>query len=155
MTDEIYCSPIGKIYVQTNHKQIKSLWIEGKKVQTGHNEPALVKDLICQLDAYFEDSRYKFDLPVRLEGTDFQQRVWKALTRIPAGRTMSYGQLADRLGSSPRAVGNACRANPVPLIIPCHRVIARNGLGGYDGKTSGQRMNIKRWLLQHEHVIVD
>ncbi len=87
-----------------------------------------------------------------LPGTAFQQRVWQALLRIPAGETRSYGVLAAELGSSAQAVGNACRSNPVPIVIPCHRVVAVNGMGGYAGATAGYKMQIKRWLLQHEGV---
>jgi methylated-DNA-[protein]-cysteine S-methyltransferase len=82
-------------------------------------------------------------------GTVFQQRVWQAIASIPLGQTRSYGQLAEQLNSGPRAVANACGANRIPLIIPCHRVLAKNGLGGFmQGKKNG--LNIKRWLLAHE-----
>ena len=112
----------------------------------------LSQQLHAELQAYFTDRRFQFSLPLELHGTDFQQRIWRALSRIPAGSTTTYGQLARQLHSSPRAVGNACRANPVPIIIPCHRVVAKQGLGGYDGQTEGGRLAIKRWLLQHEGV---
>ena len=72
------------------------------------------------------------------------------MRRIPAGKTLSYGVLAKKLDTSARAVGNACRANPVPIIVPCHRVVASNGMGGFMGKRSGSPLDLKHWLLAHE-----
>lgn len=83
-------------------------------------------------------------------GTPFQQRVWQALRAIPPGQPYSYGELAHRLGSSPRAVAGACRANPIPLLIPCHRVVAAHGPGGFMGATEGEPLRLKNWLLEHE-----
>jgi methylated-DNA-[protein]-cysteine S-methyltransferase len=76
--------------------------------------------------------------------------VWQALRRIPGGSTQSYGELARQLHTAPRAVGQACGANPIPVIIPCHRVLARNGLGGFMSSAGGDSLAIKRWLLEHE-----
>jgi methylated-DNA-[protein]-cysteine S-methyltransferase len=87
------------------------------------------------------------------EGTAFQQRVWQRLQGIPRGQVMHYAELAQELGTSARAVAGACRANPIPFIVPCHRVIAASGPGGYMGKTGGQALAIKRWLLQHEGYV--
>ncbi len=112
----------------------------------------LAKEVAAQLDSYFGDAGYSFDLPVELQGTPFQRRVWQALVSIPSGETSTYGAIAQRLASSPRAVGNACRSNPLPVIVPCHRVVSASGLGGYAGHTSGRNMSIKRWLLAHETV---
>ncbi len=89
-------------------------------------------------------------MKLKTGGTDFQQNVWKRLLQIPLGSTATYGQLADELNSSPRAVGNACRGNPCPLVIPCHRVVGKSGLGGFSGQVSGPKLAIKRWLLTHE-----
>ena len=107
-----------------------------------------------QLKRYFASPQAGFDLPLQQRGTAYQQRVWRALQRIPAGHTLTYGQLAKRLHSSPRAIGNACRQNPLPLLVPCHRVVAATGLGGFAGKTSGAPLALKRWLLKHEGVTV-
>ena len=106
-----------------------------------------------QLNAYFEGRCFVFDLPLALAGTPFQQRVWAALQAIPPGQTRTYGELARELGSAPRAIGQACRANPCPIVVPCHRVVARQGLGGFAGDTSGRRLAAKRWLLEHEGAI--
>jgi len=96
--------------------------------------------------------RPHFDSELMPAGTEFQQKVWKALQDIPAGRIVTYGELAKELNTSARAVGNACRRNPIPVIIPCHRVVARAGIGGFSGATKGSMLNIKKWLLNHEGV---
>ncbi|MEO5341724.1 MAG: methylated-DNA--[protein]-cysteine S-methyltransferase [Gammaproteobacteria bacterium SHHR-1] len=117
---------------------------------------ALGHEWLCKpLLDYFTDGHRPIALPLDLRGTDFQRRVWQALLQIPPGQTRSYGQLARQLGSSAQAVGNACRANPCPLVVPCHRVLAKQGLGGYCGQTQGEQLQIKRWLLRHEGVGLD
>jgi methylated-DNA-[protein]-cysteine S-methyltransferase len=111
----------------------------------------VLADKVCaQLRAYLADPAFVFDLPLDAAGTPFRSRVWQALQRIPSGQTLSYGELAKQLHSAPRAIGQACGANPIPLIIPCHRVLARNGLGGFMNSSGGDPLSIKRWLLQHE-----
>jgi methylated-DNA-[protein]-cysteine S-methyltransferase len=102
---------------------------------------------------YFSRTPHMPPPPLKPQGTPFQQRVWQRLLQIPSGAVVRYGELAQELGSSARAVAGACRANPIPLIIPCHRVIAATGPGGYMGQSGGEALAIKRWLLQHEgHV---
>ncbi len=105
---------------------------------------------VAQLELYFRNPHWPFDLRLQLQGSDFQQRVWQALREIPVGTTLTYGQLAWRLESSARAVGGACRANPIPLIVPCHRIVAATGVGGFMGHRAGDEISIKTWLLQHE-----
>lgn len=112
----------------------------------------LPEAVATQLDAYFEDGSRGFDLKLHLNGTYFQRRVWKALQEIPPGVAVTYGDLASQLRTGARAVGGACRANPCPIIVPCHRVVASNGLGGFAGDTSGRKLDAKRWLLRHEGV---
>ncbi|OAN50330.1 cysteine methyltransferase [Paramagnetospirillum marisnigri] len=103
-----------------------------------------------QLEEYFEGSRKSFDLPLAPHGTEFQRKVWAALSEIPFGATLTYGQLAEKLGTAPRALGGACGRNPIPVIIPCHRVLAANGgLGGYSGIDG---IETKQFLLKHEGV---
>lgn len=113
-------------------------------------QDAISRRACTQLQAYLADPLFSFDLPLALHGTAFQSRVWQALRQIPSGSTQSYGELARRLSSAPRAVGQACGANPVPVIIPCHRVLARDGLGGFMNSAGSDPLAIKRWLLQHE-----
>jgi methylated-DNA-[protein]-cysteine S-methyltransferase len=107
-----------------------------------------------QLERYREDPDAKFDLPLLIEGTEFQRRLWSALGEIPRGRTLTYGELARKLGAhSPvdaRAVGQACGDNRLPIVIPCHRVVAADGIGGFAHSTGGYLVEAKRWLLLHE-----
>lgn len=110
----------------------------------------LAAEAVRQLQDYFRTPLRGFALPLMPRGTAFQQRVWQALLQIPCGSTRSYGALAGLLGSSARAVGGACRANPIPIIIPCHRVVAKEGLGGFMGVTAGHGLRIKQYLLAHE-----
>ncbi len=110
----------------------------------------LARRAVSQLENYFADPEWMFDLPLDLQGSKFQLRVWRRLGEIPAGRPLSYGELATGIGSGARAVGNACRRNPVPLVLPCHRVVAKSGLGGFAGSTRGGFMPIKQALLAHE-----
>ncbi len=110
----------------------------------------LLKECQQQIQAYCRERSFEFDLPLSPAGTDFQQSVWQALQQISWGNVQSYGDIAARLASSPRAVGNACRRNPLPLIVPCHRVVARSGIGGYAGDTDGGYLLIKQKLLRHE-----
>lgn len=114
---------------------------------------ALAREIVRQFDAYFAGPRgFSFDLPLATNGTAYQRKVWSALRAIPAGRTLSYGELARQLGSAPRAIGGACRGNPVPIVIPCHRVLSADGrLGGFMGRVGeGPELGIKAWLLDHE-----
>ena len=111
----------------------------------------LVQRAYMQIQAYLEQPNTAFNIPFTPNGTAFQQRVWQAISQIPAGQTLSYGQLAHSIGSGPRAVANACGANCLPIIIPCHRVVAQNGLGGFmQSKANG--LSVKKWLLQHEGI---
>ncbi|OGT22251.1 MAG: hypothetical protein A3C55_01075 [Gammaproteobacteria bacterium RIFCSPHIGHO2_02_FULL_42_13] len=110
------------------------------------------KHVARQLTQYFKCAAMQFDLPLQLIGTPFQKRVWRALQQIKPGETSTYGELAKRLKTSPRAIGNACRANPITLVIPCHRVLAKHHDGGYSGQTTGKLMNMKRWLLDYERL---
>ena len=103
-----------------------------------------------QLERYFEDPEFRFDVPLAAQGTPFQRRVWRKIAAIGPGLTRSYGEIARELGSSPRAVGQACGANPVPLVVPCHRVLAAGGLGGFAHHEGGFHLAVKRWLLAHE-----
>ena len=100
-----------------------------------------------QMHAYFDGALKRFDLPLAPRGTVFRQRVWQALRDIPYGLTWTYGELAMQVGGCPRAVGGANGANPLPIIVPCHRVVASKGVGGYSG---GNGVFTKRWLLTHE-----
>jgi methylated-DNA-[protein]-cysteine S-methyltransferase len=106
--------------------------------------------LVRELDAYWHNPAHPIDVLFVPAGTPFQLRVWHALLAIPAGQPATYGALAKRLGTAARAVGQACGANPLPILIPCHRVVAANGLGGFIHASSGAALDVKTWLLAHE-----
>ena len=113
------------------------------------------KDLlavITKLRGYFSDGHALSEIPIQLQGTDHQRRVWQAIQTIPAGAVATYAELAKHIGSHPRAIGGACRRNPIPIIVPCHRVVASNGIGGFAGAVGGKHIDIKQWLLNHEEA---
>jgi methylated-DNA-[protein]-cysteine S-methyltransferase len=137
-------SPFGDISVSEQDGAIVAVdWGWGRDQQ----ETRLLARTRDQLFAYFDRELIAFDLPLAPAGTEFQRRVWAALQRIPYGQTRSYGALAVELGSAARAVGQANAANPIPIVIPCHRVVASSGIGGYSG---GDGLATKRALLALE-----
>lgn len=121
----------------------------------GHREIApldrIAEDAVRQLERYLADPQFTFTLPLRPSGTTFRRSVWDAIASIPVGESRTYGELARALHSAPRAVGGACGANPIALVIPCHRVVgSRGALGGFMNAAHGDPIAIKRWLLTHE-----
>lgn len=110
------------------------------------------KEIVRQFNAYFFAGTPYFSLPLAPSGSEFQQRVWQQLRQIPYGQSVTYGRLAHHLGSSARAVGGACRRNPIPLLVPCHRVVAAAGLGGFSGHREGPMLRLKGWLLALERA---
>ena len=141
-------SQIGPLEVVGNQKGILTIVFGADEFETDRNLPAIMTECLRQLADYFKSRRRKFSVPLLLEGTDFQKAVWRQLQKIPFGQTASYGDVARAVGNPRafRAVGNANNKNPIPLIIPCHRVI------GSDGKLVGFGGGIwrKEWLLDHE-----
>jgi methylated-DNA-[protein]-cysteine S-methyltransferase len=114
-------------------------------------QTALAAEAVRQLHAYVADADFSFSLPLRPSGTTFQRRVWEQIAAIPGHQTRTYGEIAKALHNAPRAVGQACGANPFPLVVPCHRVIATGGgLGGFARQRGGFLLDVKRWLLAHE-----
>ena len=112
----------------------------------------LAKEAVRQLRAYLNDPAFEFGLPLAPAGTPFQRKVWQQISAIPPGHTTSYGELAKAIKSAPRAVGGACGANPYPIVVPCHRVVAASGgIGGFGHQREGLLLDIKHWLLAHEH----
>jgi O-6-methylguanine DNA methyltransferase len=155
-------SPIGKIHLALTEKGLFEIGIRDsekrflKPLQKTCNikplkDDAAFKDLVRLLKRYLNGEKLRIDIPFDLKGTSFEKKVWKALLKIPYGKTKSYGEIAKEIGlpNGARAVGNACGKNPIPIIIPCHRVIAGNdGLGGYTGG-----IGIKKRLLRIECVL--
>jgi len=112
----------------------------------------LAENVCRQIERYLDDPGYRFDLPFEFNGTAFQCRVWQAICTIPSGRTLTYLDIARKLATAPRPVGGACGANRIPIVIPCHRVVGSNGLGGFMKARDGFPLDIKRWLLKHEGI---
>jgi methylated-DNA-[protein]-cysteine S-methyltransferase len=113
----------------------------------------MARQVCAQLNNYFADPAFCFTIPVSTGGTAHQNKVWRAMRAIPRGQMRSYGEIAAQLRSSPLAVGQACGANPVPIVIPCHRIVGKSGLGGFANHRDGYWLDIKRWLLTHEGAI--
>ncbi len=146
----VIAAPFGRLGVRLADGRLADIDFLDSKIPLRAPRDVSSRRVCTALRAYLKNPRSKFRLALETGGTDFQQRVWRALQRIPAGKVLSYGELARKLHTGPRAVGNACRANPVPVVVPCHRVVASNGKGGFMGKTGGRALVIKDWLLAHE-----
>ena len=153
--EAVIISPFGAVVISLHANQMAiHLLAESPSEENKLSTNPLVKQAYTQIMQYLQQPSSKFDLPIEVHGTVFQQRVWQAIAAIPAGQTYTYSQLAEKIGSGPRAVANACGANRLPLLIPCHRVLAKNGVGGFmKGQPHG--LAIKQWLLAHEGVFVD
>jgi len=127
--------------------QLKYLPLSAPSIPPGSE---LAKRAERQLKSYREDANTRFDLPVAVEGNELQKAVWQAMCAIPRGRTRTYGDLARELGAEARDIGQCCGDNRLPLVIPCHRIVAADGIGGFAHATSGYLVEAKRWLLMHE-----
>ena len=148
--DSVFESPLGRLGVQCRNDRVTRLDYVANTVPLKTATTPFERRVLKQLAQFLVNPEHHFTLPLDMRGTDFQCRVWEALTEIHAGQALTYGELAARLGSGARAVGNACRNNPVPVIVPCHRVVSAAGIGGYAGSTGGREIQRKQWLLRHE-----
>lgn len=147
--DAIVPSPFGAVGVVAKDDFVTTLRLLSNPQQEQTSEQPFVQSVVRQLKQYFAQPDQVIDIPIAVKGTAFQRRVWNAISSIPAGKTITYSELAEMVNSGPRAVANACGANQVPLVVPCHRVVAKQGLGGFmQGEAPG--LAIKAWLLQHE-----
>lgn len=144
-----YHTPIGAIRFIYEQQQLIGVDIF-PSVPLNSSSPEPNSEAYRQIVEYINGTRQSFDINYSLNGTAFQTRVWHALLQIPYGQTRTYGELAEQLNTSARAVGNACRANPLPLIIPCHRIVAKTSIGGFSGQTTGKKIHTKLWLLNLE-----
>ena len=137
-------TPVGDLTLSEEDGAIVAVdWGWGRD----QTETPLLSRARDQLQAYFDGELVEFDLKLAPAGTAYRQRVWHALCRIPAGATRTYGEIAREAGGGPRSVGGANGANPIPILIPCHRVVAGNGIGGYSG---GDGLPTKHFLLDLE-----
>lgn len=123
-------SPVGALVITATEEAITAIGWGGGRCD---DRTPLLAEAERQLAAYFTGRLIRFELPLMPKGSPFARRVWRAMQEIPYGETRSYGELAHAVGSAPRAVGGACGRNPIPIVVPCHRVLARAGLGGYSG----------------------
>lgn len=147
-------TPFGAIGIRTEADVLRELVYLPRSFNEKAPEDALSERAARQVERYLEEADFRFDLPLAEVGTAFQRRVWETIAGIPRGEVLTYGQVAKLIRSAPRAVGQACGANWFPLIIPCHRVTASGGLGGFSNHDdeTGFHLGVKRWLLAHEGV---
>lgn len=146
LISSIFTTPLGYIEVVHNEHYI---FTSSFTQNSGDYVRSELGELIAeQLSSYFSRSQHRFQLPLKPQGSIYQQKVWNALLVIPVGRTLTYGELALKLQSSARAIGQACKKNPLALFIPCHRVVAKNNIGGYMGNPLS--IHYKQALLEHE-----
>jgi len=140
-------SPIGHLTIEEEDEKIVAIsWAN----RPGGNGSPLLAEAARQLQAYFDGKLSHFDLPLAPAGSPFEKRVWSAMQKIPYGETRCYGDLAVDISSAARAVGGACGKNPIPIVIPCHRVLAKAGLGGYSGAGG---LDTKQALLRLEGAL--
>ena len=152
--DAVVEFPKMKVAVATREERVVGIRYLPLSAESKDPANALAERAARQLERYREDPDAKFDLPLLIEGTEFQRRVWDAMCAIPRGRTLTYGEMARKLGGmdheAARVVGQACGDNRLPIVIPCHRVVAADGIGGFGHSTDGFLLEAKRWLLMHE-----
>jgi len=148
--DALHRTPFAVLGISTDGGAVTGIDYLPTDVRTREAANALAREVVNQVEHYLADARFEFDLPLKVQGSEFRKRVWEVMCSIPAGQTLTYGDVAKRLDSAARAVGGACGDNRIPLIIPCHRIVARNGIGGFMHATGEHELNIKRWLLAHE-----
>ncbi len=142
--------PFSRVAICADDEGLSQLTPVTRATKLKKADNSVAEETCRQLKSYAANSGFRFSVAVNTDGTAFQKKIWRALCSIPGDQTVTYGELAQKLHTSARAVGNACRRNPVPIVVPCHRVVARNGSGGYMGKRQGSAIRLKNWLLRHE-----
>ena len=144
----VISSPVGKLGLNIVGDYLVGIDFLKSQVKLSNN--ALKSHhIIEQINQYFANPCLLFTVPFKVDGTGLQQKIWSHIQKISCGKTITYGELARNVGTSPRVIGNACRRNPLPIIIPCHRVVSAVNIGGYCGNNQ-ETIKIKQWLLQHE-----
>lgn len=147
-------APFGAVGIRTEPGILRELvYLPASFNEKAPADP-LSEKVARQLEQYLDDPDFRFDLPLPEVGTTFQRKVWDVIAAIPRGDVLTYGQVAKMIRSAPRAVGQACGANWFPIVIPCHRITATGGLGGFSNHDdeAGFHVGVKRWLLAHEGV---
>ena len=150
-----YAAPFAVLGIRTAGSVVAGIDYLPRGAATLAPLDALAARVCRQIERYLDDPEFRFNLPFEYRGTAFQCRVWRAISRIPTGRTLTYLGIAKQLGTAPRPVGGACGANRIPIVIPCHRVLGSNGIGGFMHARAGFPLEVKRWLLRHEGVTTD
>jgi len=155
----VISAPFGKLGMKTemfeNSLMLREISYVAQDTPLLTPQNQLARQAVEQMNQYFEDPAMIFDLPIIPQGTVYQNQVWQEISKIPPGKALTYGEIAKKIKSAPRAIGGACGANPYPLIVPCHRVISASGIGGFaHHDEEGYHRNIKMWLLQHEGMIL-
>ncbi|PXW23735.1 methylated-DNA--[protein]-cysteine S-methyltransferase [Paraburkholderia caballeronis] len=153
MFNAVIDAPFGKVGIRTSADAVREIVYLPASTASAAPDCALAERAAAQIARYFDCATAGFDLPLAALGTPFQRRVWDGINTIGAGTVLTYGQLAQRIGGVPRAVGQACGSNLFPLVIPCHRVVSASGIGGFAHHGGdGFFRDVKRWLLAHEGV---
>lgn len=147
-------APFGAIGIRTDVGVVQELVYLPASFDGKEPTDPVAEKVAQQVQKYFDDPDFRFDLPLAQVGTEFQHKVWKVIADIPRGDVLTYGEVAKLIRTAPRAVGQACGANWFPLVIPCHRVMGTGGLGGFahHDDATGFHLGVKRWLLRHEGV---
>jgi methylated-DNA-[protein]-cysteine S-methyltransferase len=147
--DVMINAPFGAVGIDIKNDCVTRVTLFPAKQTERNVDGSCAQNVKQQIAQYFQNADTKIDVPFEIAGTQFQQHVWKVISAIPVGKVLTYSELARKVGSGPRAVANACGANKLPLLIPCHRVVAKNGLGGFMQSVQ-DGLKIKEWLLAHE-----
>ena len=151
MDQIIVKTPIGKIAISYESDFVTEVKQVADQTRATKGKDPLATEIQKQFSAYFAKELNDFNLPFLFkQGTDFQVKVWDQIRKISFGETKTYGEIAKKIKSGPRAVGNACRRNSLLLLVPCHRVVSAAGLGGFMGDDTGKLVQRKQWLLNHE-----
>jgi methylated-DNA-[protein]-cysteine S-methyltransferase len=148
--DVVIDFPKFKLGVKTRDERVMEIRYLPVSVEAFPAKNPVAARAAEQLEHYRENPDASFDLPLLIEGSPLERGVWDAMCAIPRGRTRTYGELARELGADARAIGQACGDNRLPIVIPCHRVVAADGIGGFAHSTGGYLLEAKRWLLMHE-----
>lgn len=144
-------TPFAVLGIRTDGAAITGIEYLAMSERASAPADAAAKRAVRELERYLADPHHRFALPLAPRGTAFQRRVWDAIAAIPVGESRTYGEIARTVRSAPRAVGQACGANPIALVVPCHRVVGSKGaLGGFMNAADGDPLAVKRWLLRHE-----
>ena len=148
--DAKLATPFAVLGIRTAGELVTGIEYLPKFVATLSPKTKVAAEVCRQIEQYVDDPQFEFTLKFESRGTPFQQKVWRAIYAIPCGQTLTYAAVARQLKSAPRAVGGACGSNRLPLVIPCHRVVASGGIGGFMHASGGEPIQIKQWLLRHE-----